>query len=417
MSKINALQASQRHAIASRGGSGIEAPESGTLLFSNALAQMSAPGSASSPADGSPETSKLAIGTPPNSAEEADRKDAKFTVPDTGAPMDPAALLQTLSALAAQAAPGPQSLSVATPLSSQTGRQNSGAPAADASSLEALGIASELATHGSPHARLDSLRLHAGRDPHVSAGTASDLAKANSGIPGASTEPVQSDLAHEIEAKSGVMSMASALALSAPAPAGNGAASGLPLTSDFASLPRPSTVLESLAATSQAGFSSAGIHGTSGPSAEIHTAVGSQVWNNELNAQVQHFVMNKIEIAEIRLNPAGMGPVHVEIAYDQGQAAVRFSAQREDTRDALAQNFDRLREQLASAGVTLSDASTGSFSDGSAFGFMRQQTQSNRGQAGARESAGNSDAASGPASSSVTLRRVALPRGKVDLFA
>lgn len=112
-------------------------------------------------------------------------------------------------------------------------------------------------------------------------------------------------------------------------------------------------------------------------SATLTTPLQSQAWGNQLVQQVKQFVLEGIGVAEIRLNPQELGPIRVEIALDNKQAAIHFSAQHTDTRDALNQNFARLREVLADAGLNLQNASTGSFSDSQAFSFMQQQRERN----------------------------------------
>ena len=66
---------------------------------------------------------------------------------------------------------------------------------------------------------------------------------------------------------------------------------------------------------------------------------------------------NRIQNAELRLNPSELGPLRVQISMDDGNATVTFSAQHPLTRDAIEQALPRLREMLADQGLSLQNAS------------------------------------------------------------
>lgn len=107
----------------------------------------------------------------------------------------------------------------------------------------------------------------------------------------------------------------------------------------------------------------------------LATPLHHPAWGEQMTHQIKQFVLERIGVAEIRLNPQELGPIRVEIAVDQSQAAVHFSAQHQETRDALSQQLGRLREVMSQIGLTLDNATTGSFSDNQAFSFMQQQAR------------------------------------------
>jgi flagellar hook-length control protein FliK len=327
-------------------------------------------------------------------------------------PGDSIALLQALTALAAQSTQS--GVADSTPSLAAGGQE----PALDNGRTAGPGLPPDLIAQAGgkaeTHGRLDPLRLHAGRDPHPATPGAifAKLSEAEAAV----------DTASSLGASGSALNLAQVREESAAASI---AQLHLPVEASAAAIANadatPSSALSAanaavIAANSMQSPSAAASAGTT-PSSEIHAAFGARSWNNELVASVHHFVMDKIEVAEIKLNPAEMGPVRVEIAYDNGQAAVHFSAQREETREALAQSFDRLRENLAQSGVTLNNASTGSFGEGRAFGFMQQQAQSGRQRNAAREAAATLE--SSPVLGSVGVARSVgnAPRGNVDLFA
>ncbi len=68
-------------------------------------------------------------------------------------------------------------------------------------------------------------------------------------------------------------------------------------------------------------------------------------------------VSRNVRGAELRLSPAELGPVQVQISLDDNVAKVAFTAGHAVTREALEQALPRLREMFADQGVTLGEAS------------------------------------------------------------
>ena len=92
-------------------------------------------------------------------------------------------------------------------------------------------------------------------------------------------------------------------------------------------------------------------------SSSIDVAPGQAGWNEALGDRVTWMAGNRIQNAELRLNPAELGPLRVQISMDDGNASVTFTAQHPLTRDAIEQALPRLREMLADQGVSLQNAS------------------------------------------------------------
>jgi flagellar hook-length control protein FliK len=110
---------------------------------------------------------------------------------------------------------------------------------------------------------------------------------------------------------------------------------------------------------------------------EVHTSISapitSHAWGEQLVQHIKQFSLDRIGLAEIRLTPQELGPIKVEIALDKNEASIHFSAQHEETRDALSQHMNRLKESLAEVGMQLQSVTTGSYSEGQAFSFFQQQ--------------------------------------------
>jgi flagellar hook-length control protein FliK len=91
----------------------------------------------------------------------------------------------------------------------------------------------------------------------------------------------------------------------------------------------------------------------------IRTPVRASQWADRISERVLTLVGGQQKAAEIRLTPAELGPLRVQISIEDGTANVAFQAHHSLTRDALEQALPRLRELLEDNGMTLGEASVG----------------------------------------------------------
>jgi Flagellar hook-length control protein FliK len=142
----------------------------------------------------------------------------------------------------------------------------------------------------------------------------------------------------------------------------------------------------------------------------IDVPVANARWGEALGERVLWMTGQKLGTAEIRLNPAELGPVRIEIKLDDNQAQVHFTAQHAATREAIEQALPRLRELFSSEGLTL--ASTDVSEDG-----VRQQ-QNGRDERGGRSLAGTGQDGqdAGDEAEPVTVSQ-RLADGLIDTFA
>ena len=63
-----------------------------------------------------------------------------------------------------------------------------------------------------------------------------------------------------------------------------------------------------------------------------------------------------MQTAELRLNPANLGPVEVRIDIEDEQVRVAFSSPHAAVRDAVEQAVPRLKEMFENSGLRLADA-------------------------------------------------------------
>ena len=96
-------------------------------------------------------------------------------------------------------------------------------------------------------------------------------------------------------------------------------------------------------------------------------------WGQALGEQVQWMVGNKLQGAEIRLNPAHLGPMEVRVQIQNDQATISFTAQHGMVREALEAAIPRLREMLGESGLQLNNVTV---SDQSLAEQRRQEAQS-----------------------------------------
>ena len=80
-------------------------------------------------------------------------------------------------------------------------------------------------------------------------------------------------------------------------------------------------------------------------------------WQDETVNKLAQIVLTRHERAELKLNPAELGPVHIRLEMQADQASVTIVAASPETRSALEQSLPQLRDLLASQGITLGQAS------------------------------------------------------------
>ena len=91
----------------------------------------------------------------------------------------------------------------------------------------------------------------------------------------------------------------------------------------------------------------------------IDTPVRETNWGDRIGERVVMMANNQLKTAEIRLTPAELGPVRVQVNVEDGAANITFQAQHAVTREALEQALPRLREMFAESGLSLGQTSVG----------------------------------------------------------
>jgi len=102
------------------------------------------------------------------------------------------------------------------------------------------------------------------------------------------------------------------------------------------------------------------------PTVNVNTPVAQAGWDEALGERIQWLASHKVQGAQVRLNPANLGPMEVRIQVHNDQASIQFTAHHAVVREALEAALPRLRDMFESSGVQLVnvDVSSGqSFSE------------------------------------------------------
>ena len=95
----------------------------------------------------------------------------------------------------------------------------------------------------------------------------------------------------------------------------------------------------------------------------ISSTVQSQAWSQGLTEQVAWMMRGNIQSAEIRLNPANLGPLEVKLSIEDDVARLSFVSSHAPVREALDAAMPRLREMLEQQGISLADVDVSEHSE------------------------------------------------------
>jgi flagellar hook-length control protein FliK len=92
----------------------------------------------------------------------------------------------------------------------------------------------------------------------------------------------------------------------------------------------------------------------------VATHVSDPRWTSEIARVVSVGIGERVQEAEIRIDPAELGPIRMHVTIDGDTASVRFTVAQADTQMRLQDSLEHLRETLADAGIQLGDATVAS---------------------------------------------------------
>lgn len=109
------------------------------------------------------------------------------------------------------------------------------------------------------------------------------------------------------------------------------------------------------------------------PQAEIVETFARPAWSQGMGKQILWLAQQNISSAEIRLNPAHLGPIEVRLEMADDQVNVALSSRHAVVREAMEMALPKLREMFESNGLNLADT------DISQHSFAEQREQKTAG--------------------------------------
>ena len=146
------------------------------------------------------------------------------------------------------------------------------------------------------------------------------------------------------------------------------------------------------------------------PTLTLGTPLNQGAWDQALGERIQWMVSHKLQGAQIKLNPANLGPMEVRIQVQNEQASIQFSSAHGVVREALEAALPRLRDMFDASGVELVDV------DVSGQSFAEQQRTAGEGGSAAWHAAAP-EQDSGLETVLETPLGSFLESGRLDLFA
>jgi len=93
---------------------------------------------------------------------------------------------------------------------------------------------------------------------------------------------------------------------------------------------------------------------------QMTTPVNQKQWGNEFSKRITMLVNNgQQQIAELRLNPAHLGPLSVRLQLDDDQANISFVTNHQAVKEAIELSLPKLKEQLQQQGLDLGNVDVG----------------------------------------------------------
>ncbi len=142
----------------------------------------------------------------------------------------------------------------------------------------------------------------------------------------------------------------------------------------------------------------------------LETHFAKAGWDQALGKQVAWLATQQIQTAELRLNPAHLGPIEVKIAMEGEQANILFVSQHGIVREALETALPRLKEALAEQGLDLANADVADHN----FSGQEGQGRTADSDTGAHYSEGVMK--SGEQGESENVQTSTLQQGMLDLY-
>ncbi|WP_417685840.1 flagellar hook-length control protein FliK [Pseudidiomarina gelatinasegens] len=162
------------------------------------------------------------------------------------------------------------------------------------------------------------------------------------------------------------------------------------------------------------------------PSAALNAQVGSTAWANQLQQNVLQMVVHNQQEMTLRLHPAELGPLQVQLRVDEHTAKLNIFTHSHHVRGALEQALPQLRDALANQGIQLDDSQVNDNAQQFAQQQERQQAQqwamnqqkaTNNSEINTDSAVENAESAENTDMGSNSRHTAAPLNGQVDIYA
>lgn len=96
----------------------------------------------------------------------------------------------------------------------------------------------------------------------------------------------------------------------------------------------------------------------------INTPLGHPAWGNQVGDQLAFMIKGNVHSAEIKLNPAHLGPMEIHVSMKDHNASVTFVSAHAPVREALDAAMPRLRDLMEQQGLNLLNVDVSAHSGG-----------------------------------------------------
>lgn len=101
----------------------------------------------------------------------------------------------------------------------------------------------------------------------------------------------------------------------------------------------------------------------------VNVPVNHPGWGNQLGDQLVFMLQGKLQSAEIKLNPAHLGPMEIRLSMHEDKASVTFISAHAPVREALDASLPRLRDMMEQQGLNLANVDVSAHSGGQREAF------------------------------------------------
>ena len=95
----------------------------------------------------------------------------------------------------------------------------------------------------------------------------------------------------------------------------------------------------------------------------IPVPVNTPQWSQALSDHVSMMMKGGFQTAEMKLNPASLGPVEIKMSITDDQAKIQFISAHAQVREAIDQSLPKLREMFEQQGIDLVDVDISQYSE------------------------------------------------------